>query len=56
MRSESFHHLIDSTWALIGHEKESTINKDSGMFSKETLYNYPNLDMRIAHYKKIGLK
>lgn len=56
MRGESFQHLIDSTWALIGHEKESTINKEMGMFSREILNNCPDLDMRIAHYKKIGLK
>lgn len=55
MRDAEFNNLIDSTWALIGHEKAATENIEDGMFSKKTVLKYPDLDERIALYKKIGL-
>lgn len=50
-----FSHLIDSTWALIGHEHiSSTKGTDCGMFSKNTLASMPNLKDRITQFAQIG--
>jgi len=51
MRDEEFNNLIDSTWALIGHEKAATKNLEDAMFSKKTIEKYLNLNDRIAIYK-----
>jgi hypothetical protein len=49
-----FAHLITSTWALIGHEKLSTVSDGSGIFGERALSAYPRLDDRLAHYAQIG--
>lgn len=49
-----FHNLIDSTWALIGHELAATENLDNGLFTAATTAKYPSLEERIQVYKKIG--
>lgn len=54
LQSPLYHNLIDSTWALIGHEKAATACTASGMFSKETLAKMPSLAERIEHFGKIG--
>lgn len=54
-KKPEFRNLIDSTWALIGHEKVSTHNIEDGMFSDKTLAKYPSLQERIEIYKKIGM-
>lgn len=54
LKNPEFKNLIDSTWALIGHEKAATENINQGMFSKETISKYPNLNERITVYQKIG--
>ncbi|MCL6591271.1 MAG: PHP domain-containing protein [Firmicutes bacterium] len=51
-----FQNLIDSTWALIGHEKTATQDIRNGMFSEKTLRQYPDLNERIQVFKEIGLK
>lgn len=51
-----FQNLIDSTWALIGHELAATDNLDDAMFSAKTAAAFPSLDERIQHYKQIGLE
>jgi hypothetical protein len=56
MRNEIFTNLIDSTWALIGHEKASTVDKTKGMFSTETINKFPDLSERISYFMKLGLK
>lgn len=56
MRNESFKNLIDSTWALIGHEMESTIDLGRGMFSPNIVLRYPTLAERINVYKDIIAK
>ncbi len=53
MRPE-FSHLIESAWALIGHEKAATKRLDGGMFSEKTVAAHPALDERIAHFAAIG--
>jgi len=50
-----FAHLIDATWALIGHEAISTKKgTDFGMFSEKTVSETPNLYERIKKYSVIG--
>jgi hypothetical protein len=56
MRGEAFKNLIDSTWALIGHELEAAENIATGMFSPSSLKKFPVLEERIAVYKEIGLR
>ena len=51
-----FENLFDSTWALIGHEIAATGDLSSGMFTRDTIRKYPNLQERIAVYKKIGME
>ncbi len=51
-----FQNLIDSTWALIGHELAATDNLDDAMFSPKTAAAYPDLAERIQRYKQIGLE
>jgi hypothetical protein len=53
LKNEEFHNLIDSTWALIGHERAATEDPRNGMFSQETLNNYPDLTARIRHFAQI---
>ena len=50
-----FRHLVDTTWALIGHEKAATADSRSGLFSAETVLRYPDLDQRIQFFKALGL-
>ncbi|NLA83310.1 MAG: hypothetical protein GX854_02010 [Clostridiales bacterium] len=54
MRDEKYRNLLDSTWALIGHELIATEDITRGMFSEETINKYPDLEERIQVFKKIG--
>ena len=55
LANERYSHLIDSTWALIGHEYiSSKEGLDKGMFSKETIAKYPDLKERIKAFAEIG--
>ena len=50
-----YSHLIESTWALIGHEY--MVNENgiaAGMFSDKTKKELPQLSDRIKKYAKIG--
>lgn len=50
-----YSHLIDSTWALIGHEYISTKQGlEYGMFSNKTIKEIPDLKERIRKYAEIG--
>jgi predicted metal-dependent phosphoesterase TrpH len=51
-----FQNLIDSTWALIGHEKAATLDITNGMFSEKMLRQCPDLNERIKVFKEIGLQ
>lgn len=44
---------VNSTWALIGHEKAATKDIDKGMFSEKIVRKYPILEDRIQAYKKL---
>jgi predicted metal-dependent phosphoesterase TrpH len=54
LRNAEFSNLLDSTWALIGHEKAATEDIRKGMFSEQTMAIYPYLNERIKVYKDIG--
>lgn len=51
-----FAHLIDATYALIGHEHAATVDLANAMFSDQTKKALPNLSERIAFYRSIGIK
>ncbi|RCX12339.1 PHP domain-containing protein [Anaerobacterium chartisolvens] len=54
LRNEEFKNLIDSTWALIGHERAAAEALENGMFSAQTIEKYPKINQRIEIYKNIG--
>ncbi len=54
MENKEFDNLIDSTWALIGHEKAATENNENGMYMAGTMAKYPALQDRIDVFKEIG--
>ncbi len=50
-----YSHLIDSTWALIGHEAISTEKGvEYGMFSEKAIKETPDLKERTMKFAKIG--
>lgn len=49
-----FSNLVESTWALIGHEKLATADISKAMFSRETEAQYPRLGDRIEEYARTG--
>lgn len=52
-----FSHLIDSTWALIGHEYVTTQKGvEYGMFSEKSIAETPDLNERIKKFASIGRK
>jgi hypothetical protein len=56
IRQDQFRHLIDSTWALIGHEIAASEDPDRGMFAGEAVETYSELQKRIKAFARIGLK
>jgi len=50
IETPEFEHLIESAWALIGHELASAQGLSEGMFSEETIARLPDLSGRIAHF------
>jgi len=54
MRSGKFDNLIETTWALIGHELAATKQISRSMFSSKTILEYSSLEDRIKIYSKIG--
>jgi hypothetical protein len=56
LRNPEFHNLIDSTWALIGHELTATEDPSKGMFSDDSIRSWPRLEDRIRVFKAIGLE
>lgn len=49
-----FHHLIDTTWALIAHEKLAGVDRRLGLFSPENPLAGQPLSTRIARYAEAG--
>ena len=56
IETPEFMHLIDSAWALIGHELKCVAGISEGMFSKETMRKIPDLNARITHYANYAKK
>lgn len=56
MKDKFFGNLIDATWALIGHERQASIDLKESMFSADTIKFYPDLNERIAHFKNLANK
>ena len=54
LRQPQFRHLIEATWALIGHELEAGRDPARGLFAPETLRRYPELPERVAAYAALG--
>jgi predicted metal-dependent phosphoesterase TrpH len=54
LRQPQFRHLIEATWALIGHELEASRDPARGLFAPETLRRYPQLPDRVAAYAAVG--
>jgi len=54
IETPEFEHLIDSAWALIGHELASSQGLSEGMFSTETVTKIPDLNDRIEHFADLA--
>ncbi len=54
LENPRYSHLVESTWALIGHEKCATKNLYDGMFTSRTAKRFPDLDYRIKVFAEIG--
>lgn len=50
----AYPHLIDSTYALIGHEQYATRHPGQGMFSPAVVQKTPDLQLRISQYAEYG--
>jgi len=51
-----FNHLLDTTWALIAHERLSSVDARFGLFSPENPLAGETLNRRISIYAAIGKK
>ncbi len=51
LKKRELHNLIDSSWALIGHENMAEKDLDEGIFSEKMIKKYPDLDERIEVFK-----
>jgi hypothetical protein len=54
LRQPQFRHLIEATWALIGHELEASQDPARGLFAPETARRCPTLRERVAAYAALG--
>jgi len=54
IETPEFKHLIDSAWALIGHEHASSQGLSEGMFSTKTENKIPKLEDRIQHFADLA--
>jgi hypothetical protein len=54
LRQPQFRHLIEATWALIGHELEASRDPARGLFAPETVRRYPQLRERVAAFAALG--
>ncbi|NLZ71000.1 MAG: PHP domain-containing protein, partial [Clostridiaceae bacterium] len=53
MENPEFANLIDSTWALIAHEKIANQDPDKAFFSTQMLQRYPKVEDRIDYFKSL---
>jgi hypothetical protein len=52
----SCRHLVDSAWALVAHEKLSTMDTKFGLFHPANPYAQKSLDERLGIYATLGRK
>ena len=55
LKMPGFEHLIDTTWALVGHEISATREIKAGMFADNIPLGQGEMNERIGKYKSIGL-
>ena len=53
---DEFRHLISTTWALIAHERLSSVDKRYGLFSCDNPLAALDLEKRLASYASFGRK
>ena len=53
-RAPEFANLYEATWALIAHEWRSTKNPADGLFSKESIAQWPALSDRVKAFSAFG--
>ena len=53
---DEFRHLVDTTWALIAHERLASVNTRYALFSESSPFASMNLAGRLALYAKLGRK
>ena len=51
-----FRHLLDTTWALIAHERLASVDTRFGLFSTDNPYARADLSQRLAVYAAVGKK
>ncbi|GAB4364285.1 MAG: hypothetical protein Kow009_00970 [Spirochaetales bacterium] len=49
-----FQHLIETTWALVGHEVLTEKNPEAGLFGPESPFARESLSRRVEEYARIG--
>ena len=54
IETPEFKHLIDSAWALVGHELACKKGLENGMFSAEMIKKMPSLNDRIEYFMKLA--
>jgi len=54
IETPEFKHLIESAWALIGHELASKEGLEKGMFSAQTIAKLPVLNERIEYFAALA--
>lgn len=54
LKDPAFSNLIESTWALIAHERLSDADIKQGMFSEETVRKYPDMEERVKVFAEKG--
>jgi hypothetical protein len=53
-KKEEYSNLIESSWAVIGHERMANLNISNGMFTEKAISRSPKLIERQALYAQIG--
>ncbi|MBN2073026.1 MAG: PHP domain-containing protein [Actinobacteria bacterium] len=56
LKNKKLHNLVDTAWALIGHERRASIDLEEGLFSERTTRKYPDLGERILVFSEAGKK
>ena len=54
INTPDFRHLINSAWALVGHELATADGIENGMFSTGTIERLPDLEERITHFAELA--